>query len=103
MRVRSFFGLLPSRDVGLEMLRAGLATTYEARTGVEWGGREAQYRDAEEKARAARRGIWRLSKKKFESPRQYKNRWAALSAGTAAADAAAEAAIKGKKSKASRK
>ncbi|KAL5596917.1 hypothetical protein BROUX41_006407 [Berkeleyomyces rouxiae] len=61
------------RDVGLEMLKHGLATTYEAKTGMEFGGREGLYKMAEAKAKAARKGIWAL--KNFESPREYKDRY----------------------------
>lgn len=68
-------GLL-RRDVGLQMLKAGLATVYEAKTGAEFGLLEAKYREAEEKAKYKRKGIWSLSKKQFESPRDYKTRTA---------------------------
>lgn len=71
--VRRWGGLL-RRDVGLEMLRRGLATTYEGKTGAEFGGREAAYRAAEAKAKRKRMGIWGIEKGMFESPREYKNR-----------------------------
>jgi len=66
------------------MLKGGLATVYEAKTGSEFGEFEQQYRDAEEKAREQKVGMWtkptilgRLrgeSAKAPESPREYKNR-----------------------------
>lgn len=62
-------------DVGLEMLKRGLATTYEARSGAEFGGLEEKYRAAEAAARRGRRGMWALKKDAFESPREYKTRW----------------------------
>ncbi|CAI9629321.1 unnamed protein product [Alternaria burnsii] len=72
------------KDVGLEMLRAGLATVYEAKTGAEFGTAEEKYRAAEKKARESKVGMWakpsfaqRLvgtSSKTLESPREYKNR-----------------------------
>ena len=77
---------LPRRDVGLEMLRRGLATTYEAKTGAEFGGpaMERRYRAAEEEARGKGRGMWAAEKrgglfglrkgKEVESPRMYKDR-----------------------------
>jgi endonuclease YncB( thermonuclease family) len=74
------------KDVGLEMLKSGLATVYEAKTGSEFGNVEQQYRDAQEKAKASRIGIWtkptlmerlRGDSPKNESPREYKNRHAA--------------------------
>ena len=78
--------LVLRRDVSLEMLKRGLATTYEAKSGAEFGGREAQYKAAEARARAKRRGIWSTQPADFESPRDYKNRMAA--AGTATGEGA---------------
>lgn len=78
---------LPRKDVGLEMLRRGLATTYEAKSGAEFGGKKAEemYKAAEEDARRRGRGMWSVEKgggwfgmKKprgtLESPREYKTR-----------------------------
>jgi hypothetical protein len=50
----------PRRDVGLEMLRRGLATTYEGKTGAEFGGAraEARYKAAEAAAKSKGRGLW---------------------------------------------
>ncbi|KAK7729583.1 putative endonuclease lcl3 [Botryosphaeria dothidea] len=72
------------KDVGLEMLKTGLATVYEARTGSEFGDLEQKYRDAEAQAKKNKVGMWaqpsRLgrffekSKQELESPREYKNR-----------------------------
>ncbi|KAF2013302.1 SNase-domain-containing protein [Aaosphaeria arxii CBS 175.79] len=72
------------KDVGLEMLKQGLATVYEAKTGSEFGKSEQIYRDAEQKAKANHVGMWskpsllgRLrgeSAKAPESPREYKSR-----------------------------
>ncbi|KAL2436720.1 putative endonuclease lcl3 [Exophiala dermatitidis] len=68
-------GLL-RRDVGLQMLRAGLATVYEAKTGAEFGkGLEKKYRKAEWWAKTKRKGMWAASKKDYESPRAYKTRY----------------------------
>ena len=65
------------RDVGLQMLRAGLATVYEAKTGAVFGpGLEKKYRDAEWWAKFKRKGMWASKKKDFESPREYKTRHA---------------------------
>ncbi|PWW74453.1 SNase-domain-containing protein [Tuber magnatum] len=60
------------RDVGLEMLKAGMATVYESRMGAEFGSLEKKYREAEAMARRQRIGIWALSKKQFISPGAYK-------------------------------
>ncbi|KAL2159324.1 hypothetical protein VTH06DRAFT_2759 [Thermothelomyces fergusii] len=51
---------VPRRDVGLEMLRRGLAVAYEAKTGAEFGGAhmEARYREAEAAAKRKGRGLW---------------------------------------------
>lgn len=62
------------RDVGLEMLKRGLATTYEAKTGAEFGGVEEKYKDAEALAKAKKRGIWGGKPHLFESPHEYKLR-----------------------------
>jgi len=66
------------------MLKAGLATIYEAKSGAEFGAVEDQYRAAEKKARESQVGMWarpslrqRLSgttNKALESPREYKAR-----------------------------
>jgi endonuclease YncB( thermonuclease family) len=78
---------LLQKDVGLEMLKCGLATVYEAKTGSEFGNVEQKYRDAEEKAKADKVGMWakpslfgRLvgeTPKVVESPREYKSRHSA--------------------------
>lgn len=72
------------KDVGLEMLKAGLATVYEAKSGAEFGLSEEKYRAAEEQAKERRVGMWtkpgfiqRLAGAKAkapESPREYKTR-----------------------------
>ncbi|PGH06859.1 hypothetical protein GX51_02104 [Blastomyces parvus] len=80
------------RDVGLQMLRAGLATVYEAKSGVEFGGKEMEgrYRRAEERAKRLRRGLWKgEGGVGWESPREYKTRMAALEAERGAAAVAA--------------
>lgn len=64
------------RDVGLQMLRAGMATVYEAKTGVEFGkGLEEKYRSAEQTARNKKKGMWAGDEKNYESPRQYKSKY----------------------------
>ena len=70
------------RDVSLEMLKRGLATIYEAKTGMEFGGREQMYRKAEEKAKSKGLGIWkskgvwpwRAKESDVESPMDFKRR-----------------------------
>ncbi|MCJ1437071.1 putative endonuclease lcl3 [Xylographa pallens] len=61
------------RDVGYQMLRRGLATVYEAKSGAEFGALEERYREVEGWARGKGRGIWAV-KEGFESPREYKER-----------------------------
>jgi endonuclease YncB( thermonuclease family) len=61
------------KDVGLEMLRSGLATVYEAKTGAEFGKVENRYRDAERKSRENKVGMWAATNP-LESPREYKKR-----------------------------
>lgn len=62
------------KDVGLEMLKQGLATVYEAKSGVEWGGQKEVYEAAEAQAKAKKLGIWSGKQKDFESPRAYKSK-----------------------------
>jgi len=75
------------KDVGLEMLKNGFGTVYEARTGSEFGEFEQQYREAERLAREQNVGMWTKSTilrrlrgeatKGPETPREYKSRHAA--------------------------
>ncbi|KAN0122245.1 SNase domain containing protein [Hyaloscypha variabilis] len=65
------------RDVGKAMLKAGLATVYEAKTGVEFGDFEEKYREAEAIAKRKKRGMWKENPEEYESPRDYKTRTAA--------------------------
>lgn len=64
------------RDVGYRMLKQGLATVYEAKSGAEFGpGLEEKYRRAEWWAKTRKKGLWGGSGKKgFETPRQYKTK-----------------------------
>lgn len=72
--VRRWLGLWKT-DVGQSMLKAGMATIYEAKTGAEFGGKEETYRRNEAAARSSGKGLWSLAGKKgFESPRQFKDR-----------------------------
>jgi hypothetical protein len=52
----------PKKDVGLELLKRGLATTYEGKTGAEFGGPEleAKYKAVEALARKKKKGMWAL-------------------------------------------
>lgn len=71
-------------DVGYNMVKQGLATVYEAKTGSEFGGQEAKYRAAEDKAKRSGLGMWQAGiwdkltgkAKAPETPRQYKKRMA---------------------------
>ncbi|KAH0558771.1 putative endonuclease lcl3 [Trichoglossum hirsutum] len=62
------------RDVGLQMLKQGLATVYEAKSGAEFGALEDRYRRAEWWAKKRGKGMWAAKKADFESPRAYKTR-----------------------------
>ncbi|KAK7431138.1 putative endonuclease lcl3 [Neonectria magnoliae] len=64
------------KNVGLELVKLGLATTYEAKVGAEFGGLKKVYEKAEAKAKRKRKGMWSLHPSKFESPRDYKTKWA---------------------------
>jgi len=73
-------------DVGLEMIKNGMATVYEAKFGSEFGDKEAKYRRAMEKAQRKQIGMWTHTKpglmaklmgqkqEKVETPREYKTR-----------------------------
>jgi endonuclease YncB( thermonuclease family) len=56
------------------MLKAGLATVYEAKSGAEFGNLESKYRRTEAWAKLKRKGIWSGKRSDFESPRDYKTR-----------------------------
>ncbi|KAF3933979.1 hypothetical protein ABW19_dt0209017 [Dactylella cylindrospora] len=77
LRRPGILGLLGFKhDVGLLMLKDGMAQVYEGTYGIEFGkrqGMERRYRDAEEDARKRKVGIWGL-KGTYESPGQYKAR-----------------------------
>ncbi|KAI1910603.1 putative endonuclease lcl3 [Ophidiomyces ophidiicola] len=74
--------LIFQEDVGLQMLKHGLATVYEAKTGAEFGGAELEkkYRDVEVSAKSRGKGLWQGAKGKkkatWESPREFKSRMA---------------------------
>lgn len=59
------------------MIKRGLATTYEAKSGAEFGGLKEVYQKAEAKAKQKRVGMWSGKSCEFESPREYKTKWAA--------------------------
>lgn len=70
-------------DVGLEMLKRGLATVYEAKFGSEFGNKEEEYRSAEQRAKDKKVGMWQEpgiigrmmgQKQNLETPREYKTR-----------------------------
>jgi endonuclease YncB( thermonuclease family) len=60
------------KDVGNEMLKAGLATVYEAKMGAEFGDFEEKYKQTEERAKRRKLGMWAGKRKDYESPRDYK-------------------------------
>jgi endonuclease YncB( thermonuclease family) len=66
------------KDVGMEMIKRGLAVTYEGNTGEEFGGKkmEERYRAAEAVAKRKGRGLWGL--KGVESPMEFKKRMKGL-------------------------
>lgn len=66
---------LMRRNVGLELVKRGLATTYEAKSGAEFGGLRGVYEKAEAKAKRKKLGMWSGKASEFESPRAYKSRY----------------------------
>ncbi|EEQ33117.1 putative endonuclease lcl3 [Microsporum canis] len=72
------------QDIGLQMLREGLATIYEAKSGAEFGGpkQEKKYRDAEALAKKKGKGLWKAkASSDWESPRDFKSRMNAIDQG----------------------
>ena len=61
------------QDVGLEMLRRGLATVYEAKKGSEFGGLEEEYRRMEAWAKKKGIGIWANEKRRISRDESGKN------------------------------
>lgn len=66
------------RNVGLQMLKAGWATVYEAKSGAEFGELEDKYRSMEEWAKRKKKGMWKGDQTGYESPRDYKTRMVSL-------------------------
>lgn len=62
--------------MGLQMLKRGWATVYEAKMGAEFGTFENRYRRAEWWAKKRRRGMWAGKMTDYESPRDFKARMA---------------------------
>ena len=60
--------------MGLQMLKKGLATVYEAKSGAEFGDLEGKYRRAEGWAKIRKKGIWAGKNLDSETPREYKTR-----------------------------
>jgi endonuclease YncB( thermonuclease family) len=60
------------RDVGLEQIKAGMATVFR-QGGAEYGGLMQAMENAETKAKSAKRGMWSQGKK-LETPAAYKKR-----------------------------
>ena len=62
VRTPPFF--FPRKDVSLEMLKRGLATTYEGKLGAEFGGAKLEqlYKETEAEARRQGKGMWSIEK-----------------------------------------
>lgn len=60
------------KDVSLEMLKDGLATVFDAKTGSQFDGREKTYRVQEFISKSKSRGMW--AQRKIETPAEYKRR-----------------------------
>lgn len=60
------------KDIGLQMVKEGLAVVYEGKTGAEFDGREKIYRFYEYLARSRKQGLW--IQKKVETPGEYKKK-----------------------------
>lgn len=64
------------------MIKAGLATVYEAKTGAEFGKLEAKYRKAEQWAKRKRKGMWGERKPTMKAQGTSRPEWASLSCKT---------------------
>jgi len=73
------------KDIGKELIKRGLATVYESKTGAEFGGPEIEkaYKAAEAVAKRKKKGMWAVGgtgflgfgkKEALETPRAYKER-----------------------------
>ena len=64
-------------DVGLAMIREGMATVYEAKFGSEFGGpeKEKEYREAEREAKDRKKGMWGGAKSELEKETQAEQGW----------------------------
>lgn len=60
------------KDVSYEMLKEGLATVFDAKTGSQFDGREKAYRVQEFISKSKSRGMW--AQRKIETPAEYKKR-----------------------------
>lgn len=60
------------QDIGLQMIKEGLAVVYEGKTGAEFDGKEKSYRFHEFISRSQRKGLW--IQRKVETPGQYKKK-----------------------------
>ena len=56
------------------MVKRGLATVYEAKSGAEFGGLKEVYEKAEAKAKAKKLGMWSGQPAEYESPMEYKRK-----------------------------
>lgn len=63
------------KDVGAEMIKAGMAGIYEAKVGAEFDGQEEHYKRLESWAKWWHRGMWSLPKSKQQTAREYKNKY----------------------------
>lgn len=60
------------KNIGVEMVKEGLAVVYESKGSAEFDGEEQIYRKNERIASTQKKGIW--TQKKFETPGEYKKR-----------------------------
>lgn len=60
------------KDISLEMLKLGLATTFESKGKIDFDGQEEIYKKAEQESKRKKRGMWRL--KKLETPAEFKRK-----------------------------
>lgn len=63
-----------THDLGEEMLKRGMAVVYEVQAGSEFDGQERVYQNAENRAKASRKGLWGLKERISPADFKRKNR-----------------------------
>lgn len=63
------------KNISAEMLRAGWATVYEAKTGAEFNGHKQKFYRLEAEAKKKKKGIYQKGLENLVTPREYKQKY----------------------------